>query len=330
MSLRTLGLAMTLTLLAADSVWAQDVAVFPVQGTNLNEGELAAIGSLLASAYAEQSKQRVLSPNDVSASLMRTQSERDSALELGLSEYIHVEAVRLMSRITLHASLRNKHGSELFQVRTTAISLDDMEVVSERLAAALYRRTPIENTRTLDNVIGKETKAPNRMFLEKIFGGRFAMVVPLAYHLDARATMLIQFDARLEQKDYFLELGLGVLVPNSLQDKPSVGGLVGELGASYYLAHASVSPYIGAGLSPRIVLGGFSGAGMAVNGHVGLMFMRESSTRLYVEFQVDQNLISFSPSSSYYSDYSYSSSTVAAPRKNVLPTELSLAVGLGF
>jgi hypothetical protein len=328
MCVRTLWLAVFLTLTAANSARAAEVAVFPVVGTNLSDGEMAAIGSLLASAYSAQTHKPVLGPMDLMPSLVRTGSERDTAQELGLTEYIHVEAVRLTSRVTLHASLRNKHGTELFQVHATAMSLDDMEIVAERIAAALWRRTPLENTRTIDNVTGKEARAPNRLFLEKIFGGRFAMVLPVGYHLDAQPTMLIQFDTRLEQQDYFLELGLGFMVPNEIARQRSIAGLVGELGGSYYLSHASVSPYIGAGLSPRIFFGMYEGVGMAVNSHVGLMFLRESSTRVYVEFQVDQNLISANPVSSYF--YSYSSSGGGVPRKSVLPTEFSLAVGMGF
>jgi hypothetical protein len=326
MMVRTLCVAVCLTLLAAGSA-AADSAVFPVQGTNLSEGEMAAIGSLLTSAYAAQAHKRVLGPSDLMPVLMRTQSERETAAELGLSEYIQVEAVRLTSKISLHATLRNQYGSELFQVRTTAMSLDDMEVVADRMAAALWRRTDLENTRTIDNVTGKEARGGNRLFLEKIIGARFALVVPVGNHLDALPTLLLQFDARLEQKDYFLELGLGFLIPNQDATERSVAGLVGELGGSYYLTHSSVSPYIGAGISPRVFLGMYTGAGVAINGHVGLMFMRESSTRIYVEFQVDQNLIEAKPSSSY--DYD---STVGArtPLQGVLPTEFSFAAGMGF
>jgi hypothetical protein len=329
MNARTLCAAVCLTLVAAGSAAAADVvAVFPVQGTNLSEGELAAIGSLLASSYATQVHKPVLGPNDVIPVLVRTQSERDTAQELGLSEYVHVEAVRLTSKIALHATLRDKHGNDLFQVRTTAMSLDDMEVVADRLAVALSQRTDFGNTRTIDTVTGKETRGRNRLFLEKVLGARFALVLPVANHLDPQPTLLLQFDARLEQKDYFLELALGFLVPNQGDTTRSVAGIFGQLGASYYLTHTSVSPYIGAGISPRVFLGMYTGAGVALNGHLGLMFMRESSTRIYLEFQVDQNLIEAKPSSSY--DYNSSFEATRAPLQGVLPTEFSVAAGMGF
>jgi hypothetical protein len=329
MKVRTLCVAVCLTLSAAGSAAAADSAVFPVQGTNLSEGEMAAIGSLLASSYAAQTHKQVLGPNDLMPVLIRTQSERATAAELGLREYIHVEAVRLTSKISLHATLRNQSGSDLFQVKTTAMSLDDMEVVADRIAAALFQRTELGNTRTIDNVTGKEARGANRLFLEKVIGARFAFVMPIGDHLDAEPTLLLQFDARLEQQDYFLELGLGFLVPNANDNLRTIAGMVGQLGASYYLSHSSVSPYIGAGISPRVFLGVYSGAGVAVNAHLGLMFMRESSTRIYLEFRVDQNLIEAKPTSTY--DYYDSSGANRGPLlTGVLPTEFSLAAGMGF
>jgi len=158
-SMRKFAAILALTLWAAvGSARAQVAGVFPVQGTNLTEGEGAAIGVLIASAYAQQIRERVLGPNELAASLQETASERESAQQIGLREYIHVEAVHLAQRTAVHAELRNKWGSLLFEVRDTALSLDDMEVVAQRIAAALARRTPLENTRTIDTVTLREAR----------------------------------------------------------------------------------------------------------------------------------------------------------------------------
>ena len=318
-------LCVCLQLSAAARASAQSLGVFPVQGTNLSEGENAAIGGLIASALALQSSRTVLGPNDLAGSLAETQSERDSARALGLDEYVHVEAIRLSSKIALQASLRNKHGSNLYQVKTTAASLDDMEVVAERVAASLLRRTELPNTRTIDNVMGKETRAPNRLFLEKIFGARFGFVLPVASHLELSPTMQVAFDARLEQSDYFIEAAVGFFVSNRAGGQQSLSGMLAHIGASYYLAHDNVSPYLGAGLSPRFYADGYSGVGLTANAHAGLMFMRESSTRIYIELQVDQNLIKIRPTPII----AYSSGSPTG-REAVLPTEFSFAAGIGF
>jgi len=328
MQKRMLGLLlmMCLQLMAAGNVSAQSLGVFPVQGTNLSEGETAAIGGLIASALALQTSRPVLGPNDLAASLAQTQSERDSAAALGIDEYVHVEAIRLSSKIALQASLRNKHGSNLFQVKTTATSLDDMEVVAERLAASLMRRTELPNTLTIDNVMGKETRAPNRLFLEKLFGVRFGFVLPVAKHLELSPTLQVAFDVRLEQNDYFIEAAVGFFVSNQAgEGQQSLSGMLALIGASYYLSHTSVSPYVGAGLSPRLFADGYSGVGLTANAHAGLMFMRESSTRIYVQVQVDQNLIKIEPNIVY--DYT---GTATSTQQAVLPTEFSFVTGIGF
>src|SRR5690606_15838981 len=100
------------------------------------------------------------------------------------------------------------------------------------------------------------------------------------------------FDARLEAKSYFLEFGAGVLLPSSSayesEEQLAYGGVVGEIGASYYLMHTDVSPYVGAGVMPRVLSA--SPANLAVYGQAGFMFFRTSSSRLYAELRVAQNV----------------------------------------
>jgi hypothetical protein len=162
-------------------------------------------------------------------------------------------------------------------------------------------------------------------FTEKLFGVRFALVMPVARHLETQASLLSQFDVRIERRRFFFELALGVWLPSETNARQGLGGLVGQLGSSYYLAHRGVSPYIGLGISPRWFAGEYSGAGLAVNAHFGVMLMCEAPTRLYAELRVDQNLLRPHLRTSGDSD------GIRGDRgREVLPTELSAAVGLGF
>jgi len=329
---------LTFALLAgfATSALAQEpapstVGVMPVKGTNLTEGEKAAVGALIASAYAGQTHGRVLGPDDTGPVLAQAATEKDTATQLNLSEYIVVSAVKLDQRIAIDATLYNKHGSHLFQTRATAMSLDDMQAVSERIAIALHRRTEIEHTQTLDNVTEKEAKRPTRTFAENVAGFRTAIVLPFAPDLDTAPMLLGQFDMRLEGQSYFLEFAAGLMLPSDFDDsqnKASIGGLVGQLGASYYLTHTSVSPYVGAGVSPRLIFGDYSGAGLTVGGQFGLMFMRQASTRIYIEVRLDQNVLPLGTDlgGDYYENGQY----VSVESDDVYPTELSFAVGIGW
>jgi len=333
MRFRTLFMGLLLTLLAAGVARANS-GVFPVRGTNLSEGEQRAIGSLIASAYAFGTGKPVLGPDELAQVLAQTQSERDAALQLGLEEYISVEAIRLNSRIALSVRLRNKYGSDLYRLNTTAMSLDDMEVVAERIATTLQRRTPLKYTRTIDNVTGKEASpnARNRAFIEKIFGVRTAGILPFGSHVGGHAGMSLMFDGRLESDEHFFEFGAGFMLPSqSLDSGAGITALVVQMGANYYLTHSSVSPYVGVGLSPRLVVGEYSGVGFAANAQLGLMFMRESSTRLYVELRLDQNLLPLKyRADGAAQDVSYADYAEGARTKSALPTELSLAAGIGW
>lgn len=304
------------------------VGVMPVKGTNLTEGERDAIGALIASAYSGQTKGRVFGPDETGPVLAQAGTEKDAATQLNLSEYIVITAVKLDQRIAIDATLYNRHGSHLYQTRSTAMSLDDTQAVSERIASSLHRRTELEHTQTLDNVTEKEATRPTRTFAEKVVGFRTGVVIPLLPDYDP-ATMLVgQFDMRLEGQDYFIEFAAGLMLPSDFDR--GVGGIIGQLGASYYLTHTSASPYIGAGLSPRLIGGDYSGAALAVGGQVGVMFMRQASTRIYIEARLDQNVLPLS--TNFDDDYGYDANGnyVEPEDDDVYPTELSIAAGIGW
>lgn len=307
-----------------------NVGVMPVKGTNLTEGERDAIGALIASAYSGQTQGRVFGPDETGPVLAQAGTEKDAATQLNLSEYIVVTAVKLDQRIAIDATIYNRHGSHLYQTRATAMSLDDMQAVSDRVAISLHRRTELEHTQTLDNVTEKEATRPTRTFAEKVVGFRTGVIIPFVPDHDPAPMLLGQFDMRLEGQSYFIEFGVGLMLPSDFDgggDRVSVGGLVGQLGASYYLTHTSVSPYIGAGLSPRLIGGDYNGAALAVGGQLGLMFMRQASTRIYIEARLDQNVLPLSTDfGSQYENGMY----IEPDNDDVYPTELSIAAGIGW
>jgi hypothetical protein len=310
-------LSFFLTLWAAASAHAQYTGVFPVHATTLSPEDRAAIGMLISNAYAEQTQTSVLTPEELAPLQEQAGTETRAAEQLGLYEYVHVEAVTLHSRIVLYAQLRDTHGRSLYEVRDTAFSLDDMEIVSQRMAAELARRAGRYGPHRVALI-----KPP--AYREKLFGVRLALVMPQARKLETQASLLCQFDVRLERKYYFIELAAGFWLPSETNSRQGLGGFVGQVGGSYYLLQESVSPYIGLGVSPRYFAGEYTGAGLAINAHVGVMFMRESATRLYVELRVDQNLMRAQRRDIDTLDAG------GRDAGEILPTELSFAVGLGF
>jgi hypothetical protein len=83
------------------------------------------------------------------------------------------------------------------------------------------------------------------------------------------------FALRVEGAEHFLEFGAGLMLPASADDSDdrlAYGGVYGDIGANFYLAHASTSPYVGFGVMPR--LASTTITNLAPYGQGGLIFFR--------------------------------------------------------
>jgi len=320
--MRTAWISAVLCGLAAGPAAAADLLVLPVQGTNLTEGETEAVGTLLAGALAAegasvvpsaQAREALKQPGGTAAALQTT----------GAKSAVETTAVRLGKRVVLRSTLRAPDGAALHGAEMTAASLDDLEPVTRRLARALLQRTTPEATRDLRTVTEREGQRPNRIFTERVMGLKTAFIWPFASGVQFDPAMSLQFDGRLETQRGFLEFGAGAMIPTNSTDHRGIGGVFAEFGGSLYLYEASASPYVGAGLVPRLFFA-LSDGGMRLGayGQLGVMFLRESSTRLYAEARVTQNLLPFK-------DKRFSLSSQPS-KGSFYPTELSLQVGIGW
>ena len=167
----------------SSAAYAAQVAVLPVQGTNLQPGEIEAVGVMLANAYAVEAKVDVAGPVEVAAvrqTLDPAANVQALIAALGASEYVEATAVQLKSKLSLRAMLRSADGALVHTAEITAASLDDIEQAAERLARALVNRTTVAETRTITNVTKTEGKAPNRVFSEKVWGLKTGVVFAVA------------------------------------------------------------------------------------------------------------------------------------------------------
>lgn len=321
---------MTRIIIAAAAIlWALDVAaaemaILPVQGTNLTEGEANAIGVVIANAFATETKKPVTSPSETAKAIAQAGSLAPALTVLGAAQYVDISAVQLKTRVTVHASLFTAGGALLHQAELTAASLDDIEPVARRIARALVQRTSTEVARDLHTVTEREGQRPNRVFVGKVMGVKTGVTWPHANGLRFDPSISLQFDARLEGERWFLEFGAGAMLPTSTSDANGFGGVFAEIGGSAYLVDGGISPYIGAGLRPGIMFTLYDGGvGLGIYGQAGVMFMREYRTRLYVEFRVTQNAVPFRDSRGALLGGPVSSA-------RYYPTELALQVGLGW
>ena len=316
---------------------AADVAVFPVTAINLSPGEAEAIGTLVAQAYGRVAGVEVLLPQVTGAARTEGRSLAETAAVLGVREYLELAAIGLLStgrrtsdeRIILEASRHQADGTVIYKAEMAAMSLGDLEVVADRLARSLYEKKAPAATLGIHSVSGKEGAPENRTFVEKVIGMKTSAAFPFAQGQRYDPMIAFGFDSRLEAKNYFLEFGAGLVVPtDSSTQAVGYGGVYGELGGSYYLSDDSVSPYVGGGVLPRLIFGGgANGANMALYGQMGLMFARESSTRLYADVRVAQNIVPLHRDVGGYAD----GTLYTQPRRrDFYPTEIGLEFGIGW
>jgi hypothetical protein len=314
------------------SLGSAAVLVFPAEVTNVEPGEGDAIVAVVADAFAEASGKQVTIVKSEGEAPAASYTERAKAL--GGTEYLVVRAVRLNEKVRVRVSLHGADGAVKTSESMTAISLDDMEPVAERLALALVQNTTAEGTRTHRNVTGKETRAQNRTFNEKVAGVKAQLHMPFASGVTIAPPVGLGFDIKLEADAYFLEFGAGFLIPTpSDAEQATFGGLQSELGASVYLTDSEVSLYAGGGAMPRILVarGGEGGANVAVYGQFGAMFARSSSSRFYTDLRVAQNITQVALTTE--TTVTDPNDPLAQPAYDVVrkyPTEIILEFGLGW
>ncbi len=299
----------------ASSAWAADIAIFPVQVTNLTPQQAEAVGAVIAQQYAKISGKKVIPPERANRAVREEGNLASAAQELNVFEYIETNAIALDTKILIDAIRRSSTGKQIARAQMTAVSLDDMIEVGDRISRALLEKTPIDQAHALDNTTKLKTNPAQRIRAKKNLGVKSSLIFPV---ISGKFDPLVSigFDARLESLRYFLELGAGFLIPSSASERDSYGGAYAEMGASYYLTESSISPYIGGGVIPRIIGGDIRGVSLAPYVQTGVIFMREYSTRLYTDIRVATNVLPLRGNDT--------------ERRSYYPTEIIWQFGIGW
>jgi hypothetical protein len=314
---------------------AVTVAVMPVQGVNLTEGQCDAIGVLFASTFARETNVAVASPLDTKPVLAAAHTSLAAAARLGVFEYIELQAVQLGSKTTLDAVRFSKEGKEVFRSQVTAYGLDDMQGATARLAHALAWAQPAP--RGIEAALPDYPPPPpltGPKPYPAALGLKSAIIFPMASGRSFASLMSLQFDARIGPRTSFAEVGAGFVIPSTSapgSNTIEMGGVFAEFGGGVYLSEGSVAPYVGGGVSPRIWvvttpapgIGETTGATCTIHGQAGVTFTRDSRARIYSELRVSQYVIGLTNDVSTLGGTTVASSTY-------YPTEFSLHVGIGW
>ncbi len=324
---------------------AASIAVMPVQGVNLSEGQSDAIGALFSNALARDAHVAVSSPAETKRVWSDVRSSTATAARLHASQYVELTAIRLGSKVTLAGALFEADGKEVYRAESSAPSLDEVEMASSQLARALVWRRPIlaaplvAPPQMVDNApvappssdVASSSPGQGR----NMFGMKGLMAFAMASGRSFSPQVGFQFDARIGPRSYFMEVGAGLSIPTddstSTRDLQLTTGFI-ELGGSGYLTDGAVGLYIGGGIQPGLwrsetyfydsPSGGYSynnrslsGAMLPVYAQIGLTFTRDIRTRIFAECRLSQNLLG-----------------ITDPRdsKDYYPTVMALQMGVGW
>ena len=296
-------------ILWAPCAYCATVAVMPVQGANLSEGECDAIGVLFANAFSRDANVVVASPLETKPVRQQTATALEAATRMGVALYAELTAMQLGTNVRLQGTLFGKDGKEIYRAQTVAPSLDDMESEIAKLARALILRQPVPRTPRPEAALEAPSSPevpeappapldPNAT--TKALGVKAGFMLPVSSGKTFSPMASAQFDGRIGPRGHFVEFGAGVAFPLNDYSYGSselrVTILFLEIGGSYYLMEGSTALYLGGGISPAFwsseVSYVSSDAGtLAAYGQIGMTLNRDSRARFYGEIRVSQYLL---------------------------------------
>jgi hypothetical protein len=229
---------------------------------------------------------------------------------------------------------RAKDGSQIFRSELTLLTYGDIEEGTMRFAASLFKKVPINDTRSIDNITRKEGMGRNKLFVNKIKGIRIGMTYVADKDSAISPFLTIAFNYKLDADIFFLELGAGGRIPSELAEsgKRKYGGFSMEVGGNYYLINNVLSVYAGGGVNPFMdfLNGLIMQMGVAPYVQVGLIVPRNSRICFYSELRVAQNIMPITTGQAAdTSSFSYSL-TAYPPECRSYPTEIGVNFGIGF
>jgi hypothetical protein len=328
----------------ASRAYCATVAVMPVQGVNLSEGECDAIGVLFANAFSRDANVVVASPLETKAIRARVQTSLEAATQMGVALYAELTAMQLGTTVKLQGALFGKDGKQIYRAGTLAPSLDDMEIETAKLARALILRQPVPRTPRPPSedaadvpVAAEVPEAPPAPIdpnaSTKALGGKSAVMIPMSSGRSFSPMVSAQFDGRVGTRGYFVEFGAGVAIPTNDSygsTELQVSILFLEVGGSFYLSEGSTALYLGGGFSPGIwtVKTGYetssSSGSLAAYGQLGMTLTRDSRAKVYGEVRISQYLLGV------VDPLIDSSGNGAGTSGTYHPTLVALQIGVGW
>ena len=275
------------------------IAVFDPVGVGVDDQSCSAVGDLLRSEMTKLGRSVVPKSMLKPASCADEACAAQGARAAGVPEAALVKLTRLNQKVMVIATLVDAETSRaVFSDRVAAASLDDMDVISTRVARALVQRVPISQTLTADTATELETHDPRRQKSFFSTGVRVAGAIPLGA---AYAGMGGMYDLDLvsfyEVRQYLIEASVGFRSTARAGTKEFTTVFpLPDIGGYYQFGNEDITPFIGGGVGLHVINGQyengidkitnevsyqkFSGAGPAIFLGGGVNLLRSADVHL--------------------------------------------------
>jgi len=182
-------------------------------------------------------------------------------------------------------------------------NVEEIPVAAPRIAEALVRGLPVEETQKVDNLVGEETRVPRSKGGHTRFAvGLMGVTPPLDKGLTPSPGVIL--DLHYESPNGRFELGGDVRFGGGSNDDNSIAAVNGffefSMGGRYYTSDTDFSPYVSGGFAwsyfnLTIPAGAFSNDHSGLGAYVGTGFevLRTHSTHLALGARLDLPFYSF-------------------------------------
>ncbi len=277
---------------------AGSLLILSITGDSTETDSLKTVNSLYRDAIQAQYPGRILFAAD---SILC--EDRVCALkalsDAGTDQVIHSQLRRLGTKWIFSSTLLSANGDEPFHQSLTALSIEDMDAVTRRMAGALLGRKNTEQVASLDNITQKEnTQDPERRRSYFSSGGSLGYLWPVGKSFGYRVPSDTVGIYRLKTNSPLVHftwlntwelkkelLLVGELAVEPVEEMPVIGG---DLTLDYLLDRGDFSPFFGGGIGLHYVTPDADhsphkrNSGPTLNLDAGLMLFRTYDVRVLV------------------------------------------------
>ncbi len=267
---------------------AEKLLLLPMAGDADKAADISTVNQLYRDVVEAQFKGTLLSP-PAGVSCNDRECALKVAREARADGVIYSTLNRLGSKWIFSSTIMGVDGNNVFNQRLTALSIEDFEAVTKRMADALLNRKETEQVASLDNITEKEnTQEPERRRSLSASGVALGYLWPTNDSLQNQYSQVIRV-AWLNDWELRNNFVLGAELIWGVG--ASIGG---DLNLNYVFSRTDISPFVGGGVGLHFY--GYDNAadrrsGPTLNMQGGMFLFRtyDVHVRLRGQYQVTFN-----------------------------------------